>query len=35
MMEAELLTTFQEVAIVDEVTVIKDKRPLCDLYTQI
>jgi hypothetical protein len=28
MMEAELLTTFQEVAIVDEVTVIKDKRPL-------
>uniref|UniRef100_A0A0E0GZU5 Uncharacterized protein n=1 Tax=Oryza nivara TaxID=4536 RepID=A0A0E0GZU5_ORYNI len=28
MMEVELLTTFQEVAIVDEVTVIKDKRPL-------
>uniref|UniRef100_A0A0D3GHX7 cysteine synthase n=1 Tax=Oryza barthii TaxID=65489 RepID=A0A0D3GHX7_9ORYZ len=27
-MEAELLTTLQEVAIVDEVTVIKDKRPL-------
>uniref|UniRef100_A0A0E0J7T3 Uncharacterized protein n=1 Tax=Oryza nivara TaxID=4536 RepID=A0A0E0J7T3_ORYNI len=28
MMEAELLTTFQKVAIVDEVTIIKDKRPL-------
>uniref|UniRef100_A0A0E0BJW2 Uncharacterized protein n=1 Tax=Oryza glumipatula TaxID=40148 RepID=A0A0E0BJW2_9ORYZ len=27
-MEAELPTTFQKVAIVDEVTVIKDKRPL-------
>uniref|UniRef100_A0A0E0R9A2 Uncharacterized protein n=1 Tax=Oryza rufipogon TaxID=4529 RepID=A0A0E0R9A2_ORYRU len=27
-MEAELLTTFQKVAIVDEVTIIKDKRPL-------